>query len=138
MEGITDKQLSDLTGISRAKLKELREGLEQGKHWFKEPSKRPEKLWEVKWTPEGVAAFKAKAGLKEEETVEPVSLPEVEGVVERNDWANTRIITVKAGERSVNAMCRDAKMFRMGMPVRIRQDGEKWVVARHPRFQGKY
>lgn len=138
MSGITDRELSDLTGISRAKLKQIREELQVGVHWYKEPSKRPEKMWEVKWTPEGVKAFKAKAGLKDEEPVEAVPHNELDGVVQRNDWANSRIITVSAGDRLFNAMCRDAKMFRMGMPVRIRQDGERWVVARHPRFQGKY
>lgn len=138
MEGITDRQLSDLTGISRAKLKQFREELNEGVHWFKIKSNRPEKLWEVNWTPEGVKAFKDKAGLKDEEVVEAVPHNEAEGVVSRNDWVNTRVITVKVGEHSVNAMCRDAKMFRMGMLVKIRQDGDKWVVARHPRFQGKY
>ena len=40
--------------------------------------------------------------------------------------------------KECNVLCRDSVKFGIGMPVDVRWDGARWVVVRHPRFNGKY
>ena len=135
---MTDKELEQTTGLTREMIKEYRSMMEEGKHWVREPSKRPQKLWSIKWTQSGLDRLKELTNMKREEDIVVEPLVEKEGMVARNDFPNVRMLLVDLDGKQVNALCRDARMFRMGMKVKVRHDGERWAVCRHPRFPGKY
>lgn len=66
-----EKALSVALGLSRDILKELRSSYTEGVDWNKIPSKKPENLWEVQWTEEGINNLKANLGFKEQEKIVP-------------------------------------------------------------------
>lgn len=135
---MTDKELEMSTGLTRAMIKEYREKMLEGIDWVREPSKRPQKLWPIKWTQAGLEKLALMTKMREDEQIEKVEMVEKEGVIERNDYPNTRILLVDLGGDKVTAFCKDARMFRRGMKVKVRNEGDRWAVAKHPRFQGKY
>ena len=53
-----EKALSLALGLSRDLLKELRSSYEEGLHWSRIESRKPQTLWEVEWTDAGVAKVK--------------------------------------------------------------------------------
>jgi hypothetical protein len=130
-----EKDLSIAIGLSRDMLKEIRDTYEQGKHWIKIESRKPEQLWEVEWTQEGVTELKRNIGFQEPEVV---ALPERKhGKVVRK-FSNPRIIGVLIEDTEYNVLCRDSNKFLVNMPVDVRWDGARWCIVRHPRFAGKY
>jgi hypothetical protein len=130
-----EKDLSIAIGLSRDMLKEIREAYEQGKHWVKIESRKPEQLWEVEWTEEGIKELKKNIGFQEPEVV---SKPENKtGKVVRK-YANPRIIGVLINDKEYNVLCRESNKFIINMPVEVRWDGARWCIVRHPRFAGKY
>jgi hypothetical protein len=135
---MTDKELEMSTGLTRAMIKEYRSKMEEGVHWVREPSKRPQKLWPIKWTEAGLAKLKEMTELKPDEPIEKIEVQEAEGVVMRNDYPNVRLLLVNLGESDVTAFCKDARMFKRGMKVKIKNEGDRWTVAKHPRFFGRY
>lgn len=119
-------------------LKEIRDSYEQGTHWTKIPTNRPEQLWEVNWTEEGIKLLKKNIGFQEPEEIK---LPErKKGKVVRK-YTNPRIIGVVLDdepEKEHNVLCRESNKFNINMPVEVRWDGARWCIVRHPRFNGKY
>ena len=133
-----EKDLSVAIGLSRDMLAEIRDSYEQGIHWERIPNNRPEQLWEVRWTEEGIKLLKKNIGFAEPETV---SVPErKKGKVVRK-YNNPRVIGVVLDDqpdKEHNVLCRESNKFIINMPVDVRWDGARWVVVRHPRFAGKY
>ena len=130
-----EKALSLALGLSRDLLKELRSSYENGLHWVRIESRKPEVLWEVEWTPIGIALLRKNLGLKEEEKI--ISPEKKSGTVVAK-FKNSRILGVIIDGVQCSVLCRDSQKFGIGMPVDIRWDGGRWVVVRHPRFNGKY
>jgi hypothetical protein len=133
-----EKDLCIAIGLSREMFKEIRDLYEQGVHWNKIPTNRPEQLWEVNWTEEGIKLLKKNLGFNEPEQV---ALPErKKGKVVRK-YTNPRIIGVVLDdepEKEHNVLCRESNKFNVNMPVEVRWDGARWCIVRHPRFNGKY
>ena len=133
-----EKDLSVAIGLSRDMLAEIRDSYEQGVHWERIPNNRPEQLWEVRWTKEGIKLLKKNIGFAEPETV---SVPErKKGKVVRK-YNNPRVIGVVLDDqpdKEHNVLCRESNKFIINMPVEVRWDGARWVIVRHPRFAGKY
>jgi hypothetical protein len=133
-----EKDLSIAIGLSRDMLKEIRETYEQNTHWVKIESRKPEQLWEVEWTEEGIKELKKNIGFQEPEEVK---IPErKKGKVVRK-YNNPRVIgVVLDGEpdKEHNVLCRESNKFIINMPVDVRWDGARWCIVRHPRFAGKY
>ena len=133
-----EKDLSIAIGLSRDMLKEVRDTYVQGKHWNKVESRKPEQLWEVEWTEEGILELKKNLGFQEPEVV---AVPDrKKGKVVRK-YNNPRVIGVVLDDepdKEHNVLCRESNKFILKMPVDVRWDGARWVVVRHPRFNGKY
>jgi hypothetical protein len=133
-----EKELSIAIGLSRDILKEIRSSYEQGKHWNKIPSKKPEQLWEIDWSEEGIKKLKKNIGFNKSEQI---ASPEVKtGKVVRK-YVNPRVIGIVLDDepnKEHNVLCRDSNKFIVNMPVEVRWDGARWCIVRHPRFNGKY
>jgi hypothetical protein len=133
-----------LTGLSRGEMMEWRGRLEEGKHWVRIPSNKPQKLWAIGWTEAGVAALGAGVGMEElrEDLEKGLEKPkEVIGVV-KGKFKNNRVILCEIdyekGKVEANVLVRDSKNFVVGMRVPLRSDGGRWVAAKHPRFGGRW
>jgi len=132
-----EKELSIALGISRDDLKHFREGttFKENQDWQRIPSRKPEKLWEVRWTEVGIVMLKHILGLKITEPVEPPKT--VTGKIYAK-FNNRHIIQVMVDNQKYNAICKDNSKFLPNMDVDLKWDGSRWCVVRHPRFQGKY
>jgi hypothetical protein len=133
-----EKDLSIAIGLSRDMLKEIRDTYEQGVHWNKIESRKPEQLWEVEWTDKGVSLLKKNIGFKEPEVIK--SPEKKNGKVVRK-YNNPRVIGVVLDDqpdKEHNVLCRESNKFLINMPVVVRWDGARWCIVRHPRFVGKY
>jgi hypothetical protein len=135
MSIMKEKELCIALGISRDILKEMRTFFEEGKCWKKIPSLKPENLWQIEWTPEGILLLREHIGLKPTDAVEPPQ--KVSGTVSAKH-RNPRVISVLINGKEESVLCRDSSKFGIGMPADVRWDGARWVVVRHPRFNGKY
>lgn len=130
-----DKELAIALGVTRKMLRELRTSFEEFKHWAKIPSRKPENLWEIEWTDEGVTMLKQHLGLKIEE---PIKSPELLKGKVFAKFNNKHIIQVLINEQKHNVICKDNTKFIPNMEVDVKWDGSRWCVVRHPRFNGKY
>lgn len=133
-----EKDLCIAIGLSRDMIKEIRGSYDEKTHWRKIESRKPEQLWEIEWTEEGISLLKKNIGFKEPEVV---SSPErKKGKVVRK-YTNPRIIGVVLDDepnKEHNVLCRESNKFIINMPVEVRWDGARWCIVRHPRFNGKY
>lgn len=130
-----EKALSLALGLSRDLLKELRSSYEEGLHWSRIESRKPQTLWEVEWTDIGVSLLRENLGIKPEEVI--ASPAQKRGTVFCK-YKNPRVIGIMIDGKQETALCRESLKFGIGMPVDVRWDGARWVVVRHPRFNGKY
>jgi hypothetical protein len=130
-----EKALSLALGLSRDLLKELRTSYEEGVHWSRKESRKPQTLWEVEWSDIGVALLRENLGIAKEETI---ASPERKRGTVYCKYRNPRIIGVMIEGQQHSVLCRESVKFGIGMPVDVRWDGARWVVVRHPRFNGKY
>jgi hypothetical protein len=130
-----EKALSLALGLSRDLLKELRTSYEEGLHWSRIESRKPQILWEVEWTDIGVSLLRENLGIKEDEEV---TAPEKKRGTVYCKFKNPRVIGVLIEGKQHSVLCRESVKFGIGMPVDVRWDGARWVVVRHPRFNGKY
>ena len=130
-----EKALSLALGLSRDLLKELRTSYEEGLHWSRTESRKPAHLWEVEWSELGVSLLRENLGIAKEEFV--VSPDTKRGTVFCK-FKNPRVLGVIIEGKQHNVLCRESLKFGIGMPVDVRWDGARWVVVRHPRFNGKY
>ena len=130
-----EKALSLALGLSRDLLKELRTSYEEGLHWSRIESRKPQTLWEVEWSDIGVSLLRENLGIKPEEQVNP---PERKRGTVFCKYKNPRVIGIMIEGKQETALCRESLKFGIGMPVDVRWDGARWVVVRHPRFNGKY
>jgi len=133
---MNEKELSITLGLSREILKEMREQFTKDVHWTRLESKKPQHLWEVRWTDAGIAELKNKVGMNESSEIKTENTVK-EGTV-HGKFKNQKMIAVLVDGKPENVLCRDSSKFGLGMPVKIRWDGVRWCVARHPRFIGKY
>jgi hypothetical protein len=130
-----EKALSLALGLSRDLLKELRTSYEEGVHWSRIESRKPSHLWEVEWSENGIALLRENLGIAKEEFV---ASPEQKSGTVFCKFKNPRVIGVMIDGKQHNVLCRESLKFGIGMPVDVRWDGARWVVVRHPRFNGKY
>jgi hypothetical protein len=131
-----EKELSVSLGVSREMLKMMRDSYTEGMHWIREESNKPKNLWKVVWTEQGMSMLRKNLGL--DITIDPPPpLEEKEGVVSAK-FKNPRIMSVLVEGKTLNVLCKDSSKFSMGMDVKIKWDGLRWVVSKHPRFVGKY
>jgi hypothetical protein len=130
-----EKQLSIALGLTRDILKEFRESYIEGVDWKKVESRKPQHLWEVEWSDEGIAKLKDNIGFKE---TEKITAPEVKRAIVFNKFKNPKVMGVTIDGVFHNVLCKDSSKFHKGMPVDVRWDGNRWCVVRHPRFNGKY
>jgi hypothetical protein len=130
-----EKSLSLSLGLSRDLLKELRSSYVEGTHWKRIESRKPAHLWEVEWTEEGISLLRENLGIAKEETI---AAPEKKRGTVYCKFKNPRIIGVMIDGKENNVLCKESRKFGIGMPVDVRWDGARWVVVRHPRFNGKY
>lgn len=130
-----EKELSVALGLTRDVLKKLREQYAEGEDWVRVPSKKPKNLWEVQWTDQGLEKLRDTVGVVPEEEIVPPAMHK--GVV-TGRYQNQRLIQADFGGNKHVVLCRDNTKFAKGMPVWAKWDGQHWVVARHPRFPGRY
>jgi hypothetical protein len=130
-----EKELCIALGISRDLIKGLRGTYVEDTHWKKIPTKKPENLWQIEWTDAGIESLRANLGIKPEEEV---AFPEQKRGTVYCKFRNPRVIGVMIDGKENSVLCRESAKFGIGMPVDVRWDGARWVVVRHPRFNGKY
>lgn len=130
-----EKALSLAFGLSRDLLKELRSSYTEGLHWSRIESRKPSHLWEVEWSEEGISLLRENLGIAKEEVI---ASPERKRGSVYKKFKNPRVIGVVIDGKEHNVLCRDSLKFSIGMPVDVRWDGARWVIVRHPRFNGKY
>ena len=135
MKNMKEKELCITLGLSRTQIRELRQKYTEGEDYVVVPSKRPKNLWEVKWTESGVEKLRDTIGVTEAEALVP---PSNYKATVTGRFPNPRILQVEMQGVKHNVLCRDNSKFKTGMPVWLRWDGSRWVVARHPRFDGRY
>lgn len=133
--GMTEKELSISIGLSRETIKVLRSSYTENVHWVRIASKKPEHLWSIDWTDQGVDALRLNLGIGPKE--EQSSVPNKEGKV-KGKYKNPRIMCITINGKDYNVLCKDSSKFVIGMNVDVKWDGVRWCVARHPRFNGKY
>lgn len=131
-----EKELCLALGLSRDLIKELRNSYEEGVCWTRKESKKPKHLWEINWTEQGVSKLRTNLNVKEEENISPPE--QKQGTVCHKFHNNTRFIGVLLEGKEERVLCRDSSKFGIGMPVDVKWDVSRWVVARHPRYVGKY
>ena len=141
--------LARLLGLQRNELVMMRRDGRalEGKHWGKEANGKPEKLWAIKWTDEGLKWLQGEANIEDDvvafaaEAAEEKVVKEAEVVAK---YRNPRIlggeiIDPRNGRRTpVTVLVRDSKNFVAGMMVPLRWDVNRWVAAKHPRFGGRW
>lgn len=134
-----EKELSEKLGFSREALKNMRADYQEGVHFRRIPSKRPERMWEVDWTDEGYSALMKKTGFKEEEAQKVKEEPifSATGKV-IGKFNNRRLIQCDVDGKPQMVLVRDSDFFIVGMEVPLRRDGERLVAARHPRKPGRW
>lgn len=130
-----EKALSTALGLSRDILKELRSSYIEGMDWHRVESRKPQHLWEVEWTHEGIQKLKENIGFKEPEVIKA---PEQKRGTVYAKFKNPKVIGALIDAQHFNVLCKDSSKFHVGMPVDVRWDGNRWCVVRHPRFDGKY
>lgn len=133
---MNEKELSITLGLSREILKEIRAEFKRDVHWTRVESKKPEHLWEVRWTDVGISELKNKVGMNDSSEIKPEETTK-EGTV-NGKFKNQKMLSVLIDGKQANVLCRDSSKFGLGMHVKVRWDGVRWCVARHPRFVGKY
>lgn len=133
---MNEKELSITLGLSREILKEMRTQFTKDLHWTRVESKKPQHLWEVRWTDVGIEELKKKVGMNESTEIKPEATVK-EGTVQ-GKFKNTKMLSVLIDGKRENVLCRDSSKFGLGMNVKIRWDGVRWCISRHPRFVGKY
>ena len=130
-----EKALSLALGLSRDLLKELRSTYVEGLHWSRTESRKPSHLWEVEWSELGIELLRENLGITKEEFV---ASPSTKRGTVSCKFKNPRVLGVLIEGKQHNVLCRESLKFGIGMPVDVRWDGARWVVVRHPRFNGKY
>lgn len=130
-----EKDLCISTGLSRDLIKEIREAYDEGLHFTRTESTNPEDMWEVEWTETGVKALRVNLGIQEHEVL---AFPAKKRGKVFHKYKNPRTLGVHIDGELHTVICRDSSKFAIGMPVDIRWDGARWVIVRHPRFNGKY
>lgn len=130
-----EKELSLALGLTRDVLKKMREQYSEGEDWVRVPSKKPKNLWEVQWTDRGLEKLRDVIGVVSDEEIVPPSMHK--GTVLAR-FSNKNWIQAEFSGAKHNVFCRDNNKFTKGMPVWAKWDGGRWVVVRHPRFEGKY
>ena len=130
-----EKDLSVALGLTRDVLKKMRSEYAEGEDWVRIPSKKPKNLWEVQWTDKGLEKLRDVVGVVPEEEIVPPAMHKGK-VIAR--YPNQRFIQVELQGAKHVVLCRDNTKFVKDMPVWLRWGGNSWVVARHPRFPGKY
>ena len=119
-------------------LKNMRNSLAEGIYWKRIESKKPENLWEVQWTAEGIDLIKSNLNINKKEEIQPPA--NKTGKVVRK-YVNPRVIGIVLDDdpnKEHNVLCRDSNKFIVNMPVEVRWDGLRWCIVKHPRFTGKY
>lgn len=130
-----EKELSIVLGLSRDLIKELRSSYKENEDWNRIESKKPKVLWEVDWTEAGINKLKMNLGI---DPVKKLESPESKVGIVKGNCKNIRLLRVLIDGQEHNVICRDNTKFRIGMDVTVKWDGSRWVVVRHPRFNGKY
>jgi len=133
MSIMKEKALSLALGLSRDIMKELRSSYNEGIDWYKVESRKPQHLWEIEWTEEGIDKLKANIGFEEPEDIQ---IPEQKRGTVYAKYKNPKVLGVMIDGENFNALCKDSGKFHIGMPVDLRWDGARWCVLRHPRFNG--
>lgn len=133
---MTEKDLAISLGVSRDQIKEIRATAQEGVHFTRKESKKPQHLWEISWKEEGVKFVMDAIGLDHKQEA-PAPVDEKRGTVS-NKFMNIRCLGVLIDGKQETVLCKDNRKFGIGMPVSVRWDGSRWVVSRHPRYVGKY
>lgn len=136
---MTEKELSEKLGLSREALKTMRKKYQEGVDFTRIESKRPQKMWEVRWTEIGYEKLMAEMGFKQEETkvVKEQPIFSATGKV-IGKYHNPRIIQCEVNGKPEMVLVRDSDFFVVGMEVPLRRDGDRLVAARHPRKPGRW
>lgn len=136
---MTERELSEKLGLSREALKAIRDKYQEGVHYERIPSKRPQRMWEVKWTHEGYHVLMKEAGFNvdEAEKVKEEPVFSATGKV-TGKFNNRRLIQCEVDGKPQMVLVRDSDFFVVGMEVPLRRDGERLVAARHPRKPGRW
>jgi hypothetical protein len=136
---MTEKELCEKLGLSREAIKAVRKGYLEGTDFVRIESKRPQKMWEVKWTDVGYEKLMAEMGFKTEETkaVKEEPVFSATGKV-TGKFNNRRLIQCEVDGKPQMVLVRDSDFFVVGMEVPLRRDGERLVAARHPRKPGRW
>ena len=136
---MTEKELCEKLGFSREAIKAIRKKYLEGSDFVRIESKRPQKMWEVKWTDVGYEKLMAEMGFKIEETkaVKEEPVFSATGKV-MGKFNNRRLIQCEVDGKPQMVLVRDSDFFVVGMEVPLRRDGERLVAARHPRKPGRW
>jgi len=130
-----EKELCIALGLSRDFMKEIRTSYLEGTDWLRVESKKPKILWEVNWTDKGIFKLKENLGIKD---VKEIVTPHVKTGTVCSKFKNPKVLEVLIDGIKNHVICRDSSKFSIGMEVKIKWDGIRWCIMRHPRFPNKY
>ena len=136
---MNERELSEKLGLSREVLKEMRSKYTEGVHFERVASKRPQKLWEVKWTEAGYNELMKSVGLTDTETKKVAEEPifSATGKV-TGKFNNRRLVQCEVDGKQHMVLVRDSDYFTIGMEVPLRRDGDRLVASKHPRKPGRW
>jgi hypothetical protein len=120
MSNMKESDLRDRLGIGKPEMKAFREKAPAG-YWEKEKSNKPEKLWAVIWSDEGVEWLSKELNVKTDEVkVEP---EEVECKVLKSGFMNQRLVQVEKNGVKIMAVCKDNRLIKPNVIVKVRFRG---------------
>jgi hypothetical protein len=134
-----EKQLMETLGVNKSQLKELRTKAPEGS-WIRDVSKKPEKLWGYVWSEAGVKWLSEQLSVKEKNFEVPpsgeTSPIEAECTVTRSNFINLRLIEVIYNEKRLMVQCKDNRVIKPAMLVKIRIIDEKTacvsqIISKH-------
>ena len=122
-------------GFGKSEIKAFRSSAPEGS-WYKEKSNKPEKLWTVLWTENGIKwlidSLSKKIDVNTEETKEEATkkTDEFECKVLLCNFPNKRLVKIEKDGIAVMAVCRDNSKMKPNMIVKVKYRGNKlYVIA---------
>jgi hypothetical protein len=129
-----ENELVKLFGVNKSVIKDLRSSAPEGS-WIRDISKKPEKLWGYLWSETGVKWLSEKLNVNEKNFEVPpsgeTSPKEAECTVTRSNFVNLRLIEVIHNGKRRMVQCKDNRIIKEGMLVKIRLIDEKTACISH-------
>jgi hypothetical protein len=134
---VTESSIAKERGLTRVRMRKLREKAKQDIHWYKAPDIGTRK-GPVCWTDEGLEWLDGELGTPEGGKGLPGASEEVFGRGVQKPM-NQKLLVCEIRGRGEKVLVRNQKNFKIGMLVPVKQvDGNIYIATKHPNHAGKF